>query len=124
MNKIGLVLLAHGSRDPNWTKSFEKLLADLKNETENGCVRLAFMELAKPSLEDAVMACVKDGATQIRVLPLFMALGKHLEKDIPKQVERLAALHEKIKFKLLPSVVDFPSVYGAIKDAARSALKA
>ena len=124
MNKIGLVLLAHGSRDPHWTKSFEKLRNDLKNETKNGWVCLAFMELAAPSLEDAVAACIKDGVTMIRILPLFMAMGKHLEKDIPKQVERLAAQHEKINFKLLPSVVDFPSVYGAIKDEARNALKA
>lgn len=123
MSKIGLILLAHGSRDSGWTRSFDRLVHDLTNEAGESRVCLAFMELASPSLKEAVGTYAKSGITHIRVLPLFMAMGKHLERDIPKQIEDLAAQFTTIQFKLLPSILDFPSVYAAIKTAAQGALE-
>lgn len=50
----------------------------------------AFLECA-PRLEDAVRALVSRGASEVLVLPYFLTLGIHLQRDLPVLVDDLAA---------------------------------
>ena len=52
----------------------------------------AFLEAA-PLLDQAVATLVARGASEILVLPYFLTLGIHLQRDLPKLVERLAREH-------------------------------
>jgi sirohydrochlorin ferrochelatase len=49
----------------------------------------AFLE-ASPRLDEAVLALVGAGADNILVVPYFLTLGIHLQRDLPKLVEHLS----------------------------------
>jgi sirohydrochlorin ferrochelatase len=49
----------------------------------------AFLE-ASPNLKDAVSSLARQGMESILVLPYFLTLGIHLQRDLPKLVEFLA----------------------------------
>lgn len=87
---IGLVLCAHGSRDPDLPRHFESLARGLQVA---GPVAYGFLELAAPLLEDAVADVVARGASEVALLPVLVAPGRHLAGDLP---ERAAAVGARI----------------------------
>jgi len=57
--KEGIVLFAHGSRDPEWARPFQRI-AEIVGRTAPHCVvKLAYLEITRPSLEEAVAALAK-----------------------------------------------------------------
>ena len=86
MNKA-LILLAHGSRDPSWAQPFEALTAALKEKHPDRRIALAFMELTAPSLDEMLNTLASDGLSEVEVLPIFFAAGRHLKRDVPNQIE-------------------------------------
>jgi sirohydrochlorin cobaltochelatase len=108
MNKTCLILLTHGSKRASWRKPFQSLLRKLRKETGKTNIHLAHMELAPPSLEDVVERAVKEGATNIRILPLFMSSGTHLIQDIPNLVKALKRQHRGLKIVTLPPLGSHP----------------
>src|SRR5205823_2753121 len=82
MSSRAVILLAHGSREPRWRAPFAQLERDL-----GAPFYLAFLELGSPTFADAVAAARAAGARELRVLPLFMAGGAHLERDVPALLE-------------------------------------
>ena len=58
------------------------------------------MELAEPTLDDAVAKCVANGATAIVVHPYFLAPGRHSTSDIPGMVAELAPRYPAIDFRV------------------------
>jgi sirohydrochlorin cobaltochelatase len=83
--KQGLLLCAHGSRDPEWARPFERIAASLRDKLPAVAVGLAFLEHG-PSLDEVVAALVAKGAGSIRVVPLFLGEGGHVKQDLPRLV--------------------------------------
>ena len=57
--KTGLILFAHGSRDPRWAEPFEAILEAIRARSPALPVRLAFLELMSPDLAAAADALVE-----------------------------------------------------------------
>ena len=86
--KKATVLLAHGSSDPHWLEPFDQLKNSIAQQLPAGTpLKLAYMELAEPMLEDVVIELVKSGYEHVDVLPLFFAAGRHLRKDVPEMLD-------------------------------------
>lgn len=100
MTSSFLILIAHGSKDPRWKKTFEDLKSSIKNEK----VKLCYMEFIKPDLMEIVFECVNEGAEKIKVLPLFMAGGGHVDRDIPTQVSDAKKKYPKLNFEVLKPI--------------------
>jgi sirohydrochlorin cobaltochelatase len=83
--KEGIVLLGHGSRDPEWSQPFEKIAVSVGKRRPAVAVALAYLEHG-PSLEEAVTALAAKGALSIRVVPLFLGTGGHVRNDLPNLV--------------------------------------
>jgi sirohydrochlorin ferrochelatase len=94
-----LVILGHGSRNPAATRQFNELVGTMRARGD-GLVLPAFMELAEPSLADAVAEAVASGARTIVVQPCFLFDGMHIRRDIPKTIRGLAAQYEDVAFRL------------------------
>ena len=60
-------------------KRHEQLLA----ETDFDAVATAFLELAEPSIPQAIDDAVKAGATRLTIMPYFLSAGRHVEEDVP-----------------------------------------
>lgn len=68
----------------------------------------AFLE-ASPRLEEAVAKLVDAGAGAIVVLPYFLTLGIHLQRDLPKLVGQLENLHQ-IPIRVTPPLDGHPAL--------------
>lgn len=109
--KDGIVLFAHGSREPGWSKPFEKIKSQLSGDF---LVELAYLERMKPSLEEAVASLVSKGAKRLRIVPLFLGEGGHLREDLPKLAAAARARHAGIEIVLEPAIGERQEVTDAI----------
>ena len=112
----GIVLFAHGSRDREWARPFEELARALSPKVE-GSVRLAFLELMRPSLDEAIAVLVGEGATVIRVVPVFLGQGGHVKEDLPQLLDAARRRHPATQFSLEPPIGEQASVIEAIATA-------
>jgi sirohydrochlorin cobaltochelatase len=103
-----LVLIAHGSHDPRWRASVEKLTESLQADLGPVKVRLAYMECTPPTLLDVASAAVRAGINKIRVLPLFLTGQGHLVRNVQPLVDQLRKAHGHIEVTLLPPVGQHP----------------
>ena len=94
-----LLLIAHGSRRETSNDEVRLLAQRLREDGGFGFddVRAAFLEIAEPSIPDALAACVADGAREIAVFPYFLAAGRHVATDIPELVEPFSRAHPQIR---------------------------
>jgi sirohydrochlorin cobaltochelatase len=83
--KQGIVLFAHGSTDPQWSRPFEQIALSLKRQLPAVAVAIAFLEHGT-SLDEAVAALAAKGAVSIRVVPVFLGQGRHVSEDLPRLV--------------------------------------
>ena len=92
----GLILLAHGARDPRWREPFEDLAARIREKRPELGVRLAFLELMEPDLATAGEELVASGCEAILVVPVFLGQGGHVREDIPALIEALRTRHSGV----------------------------
>ena len=117
----GIILLAHGSRDPQWVSPFEQIRAAVEIRKPDCAVALAYLEHTMPDFSGAVDDLVERGATtSIKVVPLFLGPGGHVRGDVPRLIERARAKHPRLKFDVVPFIGDARTVLDAIADYAAS----
>jgi len=83
-----LIIAAHGSRREASNQEVRELTELLRSRLDKGFsdVDSAFLELAQPSIEQAIDTAVVAGAVKITVLPYFLVAGRHVAEDIPRIV--------------------------------------
>ena len=110
----GIVLLAHGARDPGWARPFEAVRERVRTSRPEYPIALAYLEKMSPSLEEAIATLVAEGALAITVFPLLMAEGAHLKQDIPRILGAIRAAHPRIPIALEPAIGEVPQLLDAI----------
>lgn len=97
-----LVVAAHGSRLPSSNDEIRQLAVALAPAVSDRYQRIdaAFLELAEPSIGTAIDAAVTAGATEVVVLPYFLAAGRHVADDIPMIVSERQALHPSVRIEM------------------------
>ncbi len=118
----GIVLLAHGSRDPLWKGPIEAVAQVIRERQPSTRVYCAYLELCEPSLGRAAAALVQDGIRHLRVVPLFLGMGKHAREDLPRLVQALRDSHPGVAVELRPSVGEHPGLLGCLADIAAEEL--
>ena len=96
----GLILFAHGARDPRWARPFEQVAERLRLRRPGLAVALAYLEFLSPDLDAAGAGLVQAGCRNVEVLPLFLGAGGHVRKDLPERVARLQAAHPQVHWAL------------------------
>jgi sirohydrochlorin cobaltochelatase len=120
----GLLLFAHGARDPHWAVPFEDVAARVRAAHPGVPVALAFLEFMAPDLREAGRQLAAQGCTRVDVLPLFLGAGGHVRKDLPELLAELAAAHPRVSWQLHPAVGELDSVIAAMATAAGQLLHA
>ena len=111
--KEGLVLFAHGSKDPDWYRPFEQLAVTLKKRLPAVVVALAYLEHGA-SLQEALGMLTAKGALAVRVVPVFLGQGGHVKQDLPRLVEEARVAYPTMKLVLEKSIGEQPSLIEAI----------
>ena len=117
----GLLLLAHGARDPLWARPFEDIARRIRAERPAIAVELAFLEFMAPNLHDCAAALVAGGATKIVVMPMFIAQGGHLKREVPEMLGRLRSTWPAVRFSLGDAIGENEIVVQAMANAALEA---
>jgi sirohydrochlorin cobaltochelatase len=119
MNPARLILFAHGSRDPRWRAPFETFTASLAAALGTHKVRLAYMEFVSPTLLDMAEEAVRDGIQHLKIVPLFMAGGAHVDRDIPTQVEAVKGRFPALELTVLPPIGEDPRLVAVMHDIVK-----
>src|SRR5689334_19666457 len=110
----GIVLFAHGARDPEWARPFEAIRDRIRQQRPECPIALAYLEMMEPPLEAAIDQVIAGGASSVTVFPLFMAQGGHLKKDLPRILDEVRAARPHVPVCLESAVGDVPEILDAI----------
>jgi len=115
-----LVLIAHGSRRPASNQEVKDLAVRLQHSASDRypLIKAGFLELASPSIPDAIESCIASGASSVVVVPYFLAAGRHVVEDIPGIVKPLAQQHPQVAIRIAEHIGLSDSMTGVILDAA------
>jgi precorrin-8X/cobalt-precorrin-8 methylmutase len=90
MDKIGLIIIGHGSKLPHNRENLEKLADILRKRSKFKTVEISFMVRNRPTIPEAIESIAKQGVTKIVLVPAFLAPGVHTEQEIPEMIEEKA----------------------------------
>ncbi|MBL8359311.1 MAG: CbiX/SirB N-terminal domain-containing protein [Rubrivivax sp.] len=114
----GLILFAHGARDPRWAAPFDEVARRVREVLPGLRVALAYLELMPPTLAEAGAQLARDGCTRITVLPMFLGSGGHVRHDLPLLAQALREAWPGVRVDLLDPIGEQPTVLAAMADAA------
>ena len=112
-----IILFAHGARDPEWARPVEALRGHLVQRQPGTVVRTAFLEFMHPTLEAAIDEIVSSGTRHISIVPVFLAQGGHLKRDLPDMLERARTRHPEVILHLTGTVGEQDEVIAAMASA-------
>jgi hypothetical protein len=84
---VGILLMDHGSRNQasnDRLHELAKLYQSTLLLTSNVIVRAAHMEIASPSIPEAIQDLLDEGVEEIVAHPYFLSPGRHVVEDIPE----------------------------------------
>jgi sirohydrochlorin cobaltochelatase len=116
--KRGLLLFAHGARDPRWAEPFEAVAARVRSADAALQVRLAYLELMTPTLQEAGRDLALAGCDRVEIVPLFLGAGGHVRNDLPALQRELEAAFPLVQWRLRPAIGETEGVIAAMADAA------
>ena len=105
-----LVLIAHGSHNPEWRASVERVVEAVQGTLHDpDAVRLAFMDCTPPTLMDVTAEAVQLEVSRLRVLPLFLANEGHVDRDVRPLVDQVRQAYPHLDVGLLPAMGQHPA---------------
>ena len=115
-NPFTILLLAHGSKDPEWKRHFLKLKSEIKDMCNHSEVFLSFFELEHPTLEQLIEQLIKKGKRKFFIYPVLLANGFHLKKDLPKRIESIKKKYADIEINCGTSLIEQPHIRRSIAE--------
>ena len=122
--KEGLLLFAHGARDPAWARPFEIVTERLRAARPGAPLAMAYLEFMSPDMGEAAAQLAAAGCTRVHVMPLFLGTGGHVRRDVPLLLDRLREQHgNAIDWQLHAPLGEQEAVLDAISQACLSVLE-
>lgn len=100
----GIILFAHGSRDPLWHQPMQAVARRAQALDPQADVRCAYLELTEPNLPSCAADMVNAGVQAITIVPMFLGVGRHAREDLPQLVSSLVQTYPQVTFQLQPSI--------------------
>jgi len=110
----GVLLFAHGARDPRWSAPFETVAARVREADPAIAVELAYLEFMVPTLPAAGERLAAQGCATVDVVPLFLGAGGHVRQDLPVLLAELGAAHPAVQWRLRPAIGEAAPVIEAM----------
>jgi sirohydrochlorin ferrochelatase len=118
----GFIIFAHGSRIESANQAVRDVAAQMA-ASGGHTVEPAFLELGQPDLAGAVQRLTARGVTHVIVIPYFLTLGTHLQRDLPRLVQEAAlSCGSDIQLEVTPPLDGHPALLQALLDRASQAL--
>jgi precorrin-8X/cobalt-precorrin-8 methylmutase len=95
--KKAVLLLGHGSKMAEANDTLRHVAKRLKVEGGYGFVQPAFLQMESPDFQEAFAAMVEQGFNDITIMPYFLYMGAHVQKDLPAEVVTAQAKFPGVK---------------------------
>lgn len=118
MNGKGIILFGHGSRTAEYVRPFERIQAAVRARDPAVAVELGFLELTRPSLEEAIDTLAGRNVGHIVVVPIFIGPGRHVLKDLPQLAANAMDRHPGLAITLAAPVGEAEVVIDAMARVA------
>lgn len=93
-----IFLAGHGSRDPEGTQQFLRLVNLFCAHDPERIVECGFLEFARPVISEGIERCVQRGARTIAVLPGMLMAAGHAKNDIPSEIHEARRRFPDVRF--------------------------
>lgn len=118
--KTAIVLLSHGSRLPEAQATLQKIKTMVSsNITEDFIVEGAALQFNQPDLPASIAKVVEQGATKIIVVPLFLYLGLHMQRDIPEILAKEKIIYPGVSINMSEHIGTDPLLLDIIMNRVR-----
>ncbi len=117
----GLIVFAHGSRIESANQAVREIASRLA-ETRGDLVEAAFLELGLPDLAGAAARLVARGVSAIVVIPYFLTLGTHMQRDLPRLAKDASVRNGNVDIQVTSPLDGHPALLEALLDRASEAL--
>jgi sirohydrochlorin ferrochelatase len=118
----GIAIFAHGSAIETANEAVRDVVRQFAALSGQALVEPSFLELGKPDLAGAVEKLIERGAQRIVVVPYFLTLGKHLQRDLPRIVSDIAGIHPGVEITVTAPMDGHPALARILLDRAQEAL--
>ena len=105
-----IILFAHGSKDALWRRPIEAVADEIKQISPDTQVACAYLELTEPDLSTTVARLVQTGVTVIRIVPMFLGVGRHAQEDLPLLLQDLITQYPAVTFELRNAIGEEPEL--------------
>ena len=109
-----IILFAHGSRDALWRRPIEVVANEMKQLSPDTQVACAYLELTEPDLPTTVAGLVQTGVNTIRIVPMFLGVGRHAREDLPLLLQDLIIQQPGVTFELRNAIGEEPEMTRAM----------
>jgi sirohydrochlorin cobaltochelatase len=116
--QTGVILFAHGSRDPLWRLPIDAVAQHMTQHWPGLSVACAFLELTPPDLATTVERLMRQGLTHLRIVPMFLGVGRHAREDLPELVRDLSLAYPQMQFELLAAIGEHPAMIQLMAEIA------
>ena len=95
-----LLIAGHGSRDPDGIQEFLGLAQHFRESRPDLPLEIAFLEFARPTIQEGIDHLVAGGAETIVVLPGVLMAAGHAKNDMASEVRRARQRHPNVKLHM------------------------
>ena len=120
----GIVLFARGSSVEEANRGVHNLAAQIEARGPYGYVRAAFLEIAHPDLAEAIERSAQAGLRRVLVIPFFLTMGIHLQRDLPHLIAPLRKKYPGLEIEVAQSLEGHPLLESIILERAQEVLNA
>ncbi len=121
MTTRAMLVVGHGSRDADGIDEFWALATTIRAAAGDLLTGFGFIELASPTIDEAIDNLIARGATEIVSVPLVLLAAGHLKNDGPAALARARARHPGVHFSLARDLGIEPHVLEIAADRIRDA---
>ncbi|MGW6725733.1 sirohydrochlorin chelatase [Nocardia sp. NPDC055029] len=111
-----LIAVAHGSRDPRSAATMAAAVAEVAAARPDLTVRLAFLDLSAPSVDQVVDDLAAQGHTEAIVVPLLLGNAFHARVDLPALLADAGRRHPRLQLTQADVLGADPRLIDALAD--------
>ncbi|AOW94771.1 cobalamin biosynthesis protein [Rhodococcus sp. WMMA185] len=111
-----LIAVAHGSRDPRSAQVVTAVVSALRERRPDLDVRLCFLDLNAPSVDQVLDAVAAEGHTSAVVVPMLLGSAFHARVDLPTLLDGVRLRHPHLHVEQAEVLGPDPRLIEAVRD--------
>lgn len=110
MTTHAIVITGHGSLRSASGAAMLRLAARVREQSGAPIVEAGFFNFSRPTLAEALVKSIEQGATALTVQPYFLIAGHYVSEDLPRQIRTVMAAYPDVPVAIAEPFLDHPAM--------------